>query len=98
MTPDDACIYCGEPFDANAYGGTRTQDHVVPRSFAIAGVQSASIRGNVVAACGRCNTLKGNMLPGGIRAAADEHRRRASIMDRIADRAEQLINERKLLP
>lgn len=45
------CVYCGEPFGADAL----TVDHVQPR---VRGGDSSP--GNVVTACGGCNTAKGH--------------------------------------
>jgi 5-methylcytosine-specific restriction endonuclease McrA len=45
------CVYCGEPFDADAL----TVDHVQPR---VRGGDNSP--GNVVTACGGCNTAKGH--------------------------------------
>ena len=45
------CVYCGEPFDAAAL----TIDHVQPR---VRGGDNTP--GNVVTACGGCNTAKGH--------------------------------------
>ncbi len=48
------CVYCGtclEPEDV-------TLDHVYPRAHG-----GPNVAGNVVAACARCNRLKGDMLP-----------------------------------
>ena len=48
---DYRCVYCGEPFDADAL----TIDHVQPR---VRGGDNSP--GNVVTACGGCNTAKGH--------------------------------------
>lgn len=101
--PEEAtcCAYCDEPFDASAYGTSKTKDHIVPQSFAVKvpGLCSTFAgRGNLVAACGRCNGLKGKMLPEQIRVMANEHIRRATLLTQIADRAEAMITERRLLP
>ena len=100
-----SCAYCGEPFSDDHYGTARTKDHIVPKSFKL-GLDSnkldtndmAAGRGNGVWACGRCNRLKGGMMPSQIKALACEHRRRAELLDRIADQADKLINDRRLLP
>src|SRR3954470_9691089 len=48
------CVYCAEPLEfANA-----TLDHVYPLAHG-----GAHTLGNLVAACGRCNRLKGELLP-----------------------------------
>ena len=48
------CVYCAAPLDIDI----ATIDHVLP--LAKGGVHSP---GNLVAACGRCNRLKGDLLP-----------------------------------
>ncbi len=48
---DYRCVYCGEQFDVDAL----TIDHVQPR---VRGGDSSP--GNVVTACGGCNTAKGH--------------------------------------
>ena len=97
----ELCAYCNEPFDPGAYGSSATKDHIVPRSFVIVPDSTGpaqSWRGNVVRACGRCNALKGNMMPSAMRATASEHRKRADLLDQIARRVDALIVERRLLP
>jgi 5-methylcytosine-specific restriction endonuclease McrA len=48
------CVYCAEPLDfSNA-----TLDHVYPLAHG-----GAHTLGNLVAACGRCNRMKGELLP-----------------------------------
>jgi 5-methylcytosine-specific restriction endonuclease McrA len=48
------CVYCGNPLSLE----TATLDHVFPLSKG-----GAHAPGNVVAACGACNRLKGDLLP-----------------------------------
>ena len=48
------CVYCAAPLDFDI----ATIDHVFP--LARGGIHAP---GNLVAACGRCNRLKGDMLP-----------------------------------
>jgi 5-methylcytosine-specific restriction endonuclease McrA len=48
------CVYCAEGL---AYD-TLTLDHVYPRAKG-----GPDVAGNVVAACGRCNRMKADMLP-----------------------------------
>jgi 5-methylcytosine-specific restriction endonuclease McrA len=48
------CVYCATPLDQHS----ATLDHVVP--LARGGAHDS---GNVVAACGPCNRLKGDLLP-----------------------------------
>ena len=48
------CVYCASPLDFDI----ATIDHVFP--VAKGGIDSP---GNLVAACGRCNRLKGDLLP-----------------------------------
>ena len=48
------CVYCASPLDFDL----ATIDHVFP--LARGGIHTP---GNLVAACGRCNRLKGDMLP-----------------------------------
>ncbi len=48
------CVYCGNCLEP----GEVTLDHVYPRAHG-----GANVSGNVVAACARCNRLKGDMLP-----------------------------------
>jgi 5-methylcytosine-specific restriction endonuclease McrA len=48
------CVYCAAPLEFDI----ATIDHVFP--LARGGIHSP---GNLVAACGRCNRLKGDMLP-----------------------------------
>ncbi|MBY0488404.1 MAG: HNH endonuclease [Gemmatimonadaceae bacterium] len=48
------CVYCATPLDQH----TATLDHVVPLARG-----GAHDPGNVVAACGPCNRLKGDLLP-----------------------------------
>lgn len=52
------CAYCGYPFDRGEPGRFPTEDHYIPLS---AGGLEA--RANIVAACNRCNFLKGNVIP-----------------------------------
>lgn len=54
LRDDWQCQYCGEHFKTHDL----TFDHVIPRSKG--GETSWE---NIVAACGHCNTLKGNRLP-----------------------------------
>ncbi len=51
---DHKCFYCLENFPFDEI----TNDHVFPRSLGY------SLRDNVVAACGRCNTHKCSTFPG----------------------------------
>lgn len=92
---DDLCTYCGNPFNEAHYGTRRTKDHVIPRSLNISG---GHVREGLVPACGGCNMLKADMMPSAMRATANEHRKRAATLDRIADIAERLIEERRLMP
>ena len=48
------CVYCAEPLDLN----NATLDHVYPLAHG-----GAHTLGNLVAACGRCNRMKGELLP-----------------------------------
>jgi 5-methylcytosine-specific restriction endonuclease McrA len=48
------CVYCGTGLDLASV----TLDHVHPRSLGGTGVP-----GNLVASCGPCNRLKGNLPP-----------------------------------
>ena len=48
------CVYCGTALDL----ASLTLDHVYPRSLGGTGVP-----GNLVASCGPCNRLKGNLPP-----------------------------------
>jgi 5-methylcytosine-specific restriction endonuclease McrA len=48
------CVYCATPLDQHS----ATLDHVVPLARG-----GAHDPGNVVAACGPCNRLKGDLLP-----------------------------------
>lgn len=48
------CVYCAERLEYE----TVTLDHVYPRAHG-----GLNVPGNVVAACGRCNRLKADMLP-----------------------------------
>lgn len=48
------CVYCATPLDQH----TATLDHVVPLARG-----GAHDPGNLVAACGPCNRIKGDMLP-----------------------------------
>ena len=48
------CVYCASPLDFHG----ATLDHVYPRARG-----GAHVPGNLVAACGLCNRLKGDMLP-----------------------------------
>ena len=94
----EVCAYCDEPFGPIHYGESATKDHIVPRVFALSSNGPAAGRGNIVMVCGRCNGLKGAMLPSAIRATAAEHRKRANLLDKIAARVDALIEERRLLP
>jgi 5-methylcytosine-specific restriction endonuclease McrA len=49
------CVYCAAPLEFSI----ATLDHVYPLAHG-----GAHTPGNVVAACTRCNRLKGDMLPG----------------------------------
>jgi 5-methylcytosine-specific restriction endonuclease McrA len=51
---DRRCVYCGSLLDFD----DATLDHVHPLSHG-----GAHVAGNVVLACGRCNRLKGDLLP-----------------------------------
>lgn len=92
-----SCIYCGEPFDDRQHSTGATRDHVIPKGLISAGGDYQPITGNLVLACGACNHLKRNHLPEGMRAMAEAHEKRALRLRQIADRAEQIIKERKLL-
>lgn len=48
------CVYCATPLAHE----TATLDHVYPRAHG-----GTNIAGNLVAACGVCNRLKGDLLP-----------------------------------
>ena len=48
------CVYCGSPLEFDF----ATLDHVYPLSHG-----GPHVAGNLVLACGRCNRLKGDMLP-----------------------------------
>jgi len=48
------CVYCATPLCLES----ATLDHVVPRAHG-----GPHVAGNVVAACGRCNRLKADLLP-----------------------------------
>lgn len=48
------CVYCASPLEFEF----ATLDHVFPLSHG-----GAHVPGNVVLACGRCNRLKGDLLP-----------------------------------
>ncbi len=48
------CVYCAAPLDFDV----ATLDHVYPVAKG-----GAHVAGNLVAACARCNRLKGDMLP-----------------------------------
>ena len=48
------CVYCASPLDTH----NATLDHVMPRAHG--GAHDAE---NIVAACGPCNRLKGDLLP-----------------------------------
>ena len=48
------CVYCAARLELHL----ATVDHVYPRARG-----GAHVPGNLVAACGRCNRLKGDMLP-----------------------------------
>jgi 5-methylcytosine-specific restriction endonuclease McrA len=48
------CVYCAEPLELDL----ATIDHVYPLSKG-----GSHAHGNLVAACARCNRLKGDMLP-----------------------------------
>jgi len=49
------CVYCAAPLEFDV----ATLDHVHPLAKG-----GTHVAGNLVAACGRCNRLKGDMLPG----------------------------------
>lgn len=49
------CVYCASPLEFDF----ATLDHVYPLSHG-----GAHVAGNLVLACGRCNRLKGDLLPG----------------------------------
>lgn len=91
------CIYCDREFDQTWYGGSKTKDHIIPRAMQVDDARFTG-RGNCVSACGACNQIKSNMMPSAIRATAEEHRKRAALLDQIAERVEALIVERRLLP
>lgn len=48
------CVYCARPLAADG----ATLDHVIPLARG-----GAHVPGNLVTACGRCNRLKGDLLP-----------------------------------
>lgn len=85
----DCCAYCDRPFSDTL---PRTKDHVVPRA---AGGRKGKI--NITDACSRCNHAKANYGPARLRRMARDHEKRAALLHQIADRAEQIIKERKLL-
>ena len=91
------CVYCDREFDQAWYGGSKTKDHIIPRNMQLGDTAFAG-RGNCVSACGACNQLKSNMLPSAMRVMADEHRKRAALLDQIADRVDTLIAKRRLMP
>lgn len=51
---DRRCVYCAVPLSLE----TATLDHVFPLAHG-----GANHAGNLVTACGRCNRLKGDLLP-----------------------------------
>ena len=103
------CTYCDEPLaDPPARGArpgdTKSKDHVVPRKLGLGYLQAidktdmAAGRGNGVWCCQRCNSLKDALLPDQIRIMAAYHDQRAELLRQIADRAEEIIKARRLLP
>lgn len=103
------CTYCDEPINdppptGPRPGDTKSKDHVVPKVLGIGYLQSINVteisggRGNGVWCCQHCNFLKASMLPDQIRVAAAYHDERAARLRQIADRAEQIIKARRLLP
>lgn len=93
---EGSCAYCDTPFDDSQHATGATRDHVIPKSIETAFGHAPPRHGGVVLACGTCNHLKRNYLPQGLREAAEFHRHRADRLDQIAERAEQIIKERKL--
>lgn len=85
----DCCVYCDRPFTDSL---PRTKDHVVPRA---GGGRKGRI--NIVDACEPCNLAKANFGPTGLRKQARKLEDRAALLYQIADRAEAIIKERKLL-
>lgn len=92
------CAYCDREFVGGWHGSARTKDHIIPPSLGLGPLKVFAGRGNLVAACGACNGLKANMMPDAIRMHAHEHRKRARLLEQMADRVEDLIEERGLLP
>lgn len=103
------CTYCDEPMIELQPGQPRandikTKDHLVPKVLGIGYLQNINARdicgghGNGVWCCMRCNTLKGSMLPDQIRIMAAYHDQRAELLRKIADRAEEIIKHRRLIP
>lgn len=97
-----ACIYCDRPFGSDGSGSKQTRDHVVPRALKKYGEGESDLgRLNKVYACHRCNGIKANMLPKGLRKKARQIERDTeklvALMRQIADRAEAIIKERGLL-
>lgn len=87
---EGCCAYCDAPFTEQT---PRTRDHVVPRNAAKSGLGGR----NIVDTCEPCNHIKANFGPRRLRKMAREHETKAERLRQIADRAEQIIKERKLL-
>lgn len=104
------CTYCDAPLTelgagpGPRNGSTKSKDHVVPRKLglgyhrAIDKTDMAAGRGNGVWCCQRCNSLKDSLLPDQVRIMAGYHDERAALLRQIADRSDQIIKHRRLLP
>ena len=96
--PGSTCFYCDREFDSEVAGRVQTRDHVVPRSLKKYSEAEGGLgRLNKVYACQRCNNMKANNMPVGLRRRAKQLEKDAALLRQIADRAEAIIKERKLL-
>ena len=85
------CGYCGRPFNDERPGSHRTKEHIIPKSM---GYPNSSH--GVIAACHECNRYRRDRTPDELRASALAFRNQADLLDTMADRIDELVDERGL--
>lgn len=86
------CEYCGRELDDGKPASRRTKEHIIPRVF-----RTNPGRLAIVAACAGCNHTRGSLTPAELRARAKALRHHGDLLEAMADRIDELVEERGLL-
>jgi len=81
------CVYCGCEFGR---GKRKPREHITPRLFRI------NAPSGVAAACEPCNIVRAAMTPTELRDRAASLRTHAQLLDTIADRVDDIVDDRSL--